>query len=188
MAKLFIKNMVCNRCIMAVRREIEQIGMEVDRIKLGEVALALKPTDAQKSALQEALTRLGFELIGDKKSQTIERIKTVIIHLVHHRSGEARHNLSEILAGELRQDYSYLSNLFSEVEGITIEKYFIAQRIEKVKELLVYDELSIGEIAFRLNYSSPAYLSNQFKKATGLTPSHFKRIKEKKRKPLDKLL
>jgi len=188
MTKLFIKNMVCNRCIMAVRGEMERLGLEVESIKLGEVALVRDPAEAEKSALQEALTRLGFELIGDRKSQTIERIKTVIIQMVHHPSGEAKHNLSEVLAGELRQDYSYLSNLFSEVEGITIEKYFIAQRIEKVKELLVYDELSLGEIAFHLNYSSPAYLSNQFKKVTGLTPGHFKRIKEKKRKPLDKVL
>jgi len=187
MAKLFIKNMVCNRCIMAVRGVMERLGLEVERIKLGEVALAREPMGAEKPALQEALAQLGFELIGDKKSQTIERIKTVIIRLVHHPSSEAKHNLSEILAKELRQDYSHLSNLFSGVEGITIEKYFIAQRIEKVKELLVYDELSLGEIAFRLNYSSPAYLSNQFKKVTGLTPSHFKRVKEKKRKPLDKV-
>jgi len=188
MAKLFIKNMVCNRCILAVRGEMDRLGLEAEVVKLGEVALVRELSQTEKTALQEALTRLGFELIGDKKSRTIERIKTVIIHLVHHPSGEAKHNLSEILAGELRQDYSYLSSLFSEVEGITIEKYFIAQRIEKVKELLVYGELSLAEIAFRLHYSSPAYLSNQFKKVTGLTPSHFKQIKEDKRKPLDKVI
>src|SRR5690606_3422206 len=117
----------------------------------------------------------------------IEQIKNIIINLVHHQDNDIKINLSDLLSSQLHQDYNYLSNLFSAIEGITIEKYFIAQKIEKVKELLVYDELSLSEIAFQLNYSSTAYLSNQFKKVTGLTPSHFKKIKEEKRKPLDHL-
>ena len=126
-------------------------------------------------------------MIDDKKSRIIEKIKNIIIDLVHHQDNEAKTNLSDVLSNELHHDYNYLSNLFSEVEGTTIEKYFIAQKIERVKELLVYDELSLSEIAFQLNYSSVAYLSNQFKKTTGLTPSHFKQIKEEKRKPLDEV-
>ncbi|KKX47548.1 AraC family transcriptional reguator [Sphingobacterium sp. IITKGP-BTPF85] len=134
-----------------------------------------------------ALDPLGFEVIDDKKCRIIERIKNIIIELVHNRDSDIKTNLSDVLSNKLHHDYNYLSNLFSEVEGTTIEKYFIAQKIEKVKELLVYDELSLSEIAFRLNYSSVAYLSNQFKKVTGLTPSHFKQIKEDKRKPLDEV-
>ena len=137
--------------------------------------------------LEKVLIPLGFEIIDDKKSRVIEQIKNVIIDLVHHQDNETKNNLSDVLSKELHHDYNYLSNLFSEVEGTTIEKYFIAQKIEKVKELLVYDELSLSEIAFRLNYSSAAYLSNKFKKVTGLTPSHFKQVKEDKRKPLDKV-
>ena len=117
----------------------------------------------------------------------IEKIKNVIIDLVHHQDNDAKTNLSDVLSDALHHDYNYLSNLFSDIEGTTIEKYFIAQKVEKIKELLVYDELSLSEIADRMNYSSVAYLSNQFKKVTGLTPSHFKQIREDKRKPLDKV-
>ncbi|MBL7868163.1 MAG: AraC family transcriptional regulator, partial [Flavobacterium lindanitolerans] len=130
---------------------------------------------------------LGFEPIDSKKGRIIEKIKTVIINMVHHSDHDEKTNLSDLLSKALHHDYNYLSNLFSEVEGITIKKYFIAQKIEKVKELLVYDELSLSEIALRMNYSSVAYLSNQFKKVTGLTPSHFRQIREEKRKPLDKV-
>ena len=137
--------------------------------------------------LSEALVRLGFQIIDDKKSRIIEKIKNIIIELVHHQDNDTKTNLSEVLSNKLHHDYNHLSNLFSEIEGTTIEKYLIAQKIEKVKELLVYDELSLSEIAFRLNYSSVAYLSNQFKKVTGLTPSHFKQIKVDKRKPVDSL-
>ena len=156
MTTLFIKNMVCNRCIMVVQSELEKLGLGIKKIKLGEVVLE-KPLDSEQK------------------------------HQVHHADNEPKMNLSDILCTQLNHDYNYLSNLFSEVEGTTIEKYFIAQKIEKVKELLVYDELSLSEIAHRLNYSSVAYLSNQFKKVTGLTPSYFKQIKEDKRKPLDHL-
>src|SRR5690606_28337477 len=136
---------------------------------------------------EKALILLGFEVIDDRKSLIIEKIKNIIIDLVHHQDNDTKSNLSDVLSSKLHHDYNYLSNLFSEIEGTTIEKYFIAQKIEKVKELLVYDELSLSEIAFRLNYSSVAYLSNQFKKVTGLTPSHFKQIREDKRKSLDEV-
>lgn len=179
--------MVCNRCIMVVQNELDKLGLDVKNIKLGEVTLDKEPTTDEKNKLDKALILLGFELIDDKKSRVIEKIKNVIIDLVHHQDNNTKTNLSDVLSSQLHHDYNYLSNLFSEVEGSTIEKYFIAQKIEKVKELLVYDELSLSEIAFRLNYSSVAYLSNQFKKVTGLTPSYFKRIREDKRKPLDKV-
>lgn len=187
MTTLFIKNMVCNRCIMVVQNELDKFRLNVKNIKLGEITLQKDLPDDVKAKLGNALTALGFELIDDKKSRIIEKIKNVIIDLVHYQDSETKLNLSDVLSNELHHDYNYLSNLFSEIEGTTIEKYFISQKIEKVKELLVYDELSLSEIAYRLNYSSVAYLSNQFKKVTGLTPSHFKQIKEEKRKPLDKL-
>lgn len=187
MTTLFIKNMVCNRCIMVVQNELEKLGLTVKNIKLGEVTLEKEPAPEEKKKLEETLISLGFEVIDDKKGRIIEKIKNVIIDLVHHQDNHAKTNLSDVLSSQLHHDYNSLSNLFSEVEGTTIEKYFIAQKIEKVKELLVYDELSLSEIAFRLNYSSVAYLSNQFKKVTGLTPSHFRQIREDKRKPLDEV-
>ena len=187
MNTIFIKNMVCNRCIMVVHNELDKLGLNVKNIKLGEVTLSKEPTPEEKNKLDKALVLLGFELIDDKKSRIIEKIKNIIIELVHHQNNDAKTNLSDVLSSQLHHDYNYLSNLFSEIEGTTIEKYFIAQKIEKVKELLVYDELSLSEISFRLNYSSVAYLSNQFKKVTGLTPSYFKQIRDDKRKPLDKV-
>lgn len=187
MTTLFIKNMVCNRCIIVMKNELEKLGLSAISIKLGEVIFEKNITVEEKEKLDEALLELGFQIIDDKKSRIIEKIKNTIIELVHHQENEAKTNLSDILSTKLHHDYNYLSNLFSEIEGITIEKYFIAQKIERVKELLVYDEMSLSEIAFQLNYSSVAYLSNQFKKITGLTPSHFKQIKEEKRKPLDEV-
>ncbi|KEQ31115.1 AraC family transcriptional regulator [Elizabethkingia miricola] len=187
MTTLFIKNMVCDRCIMVVQAELDKLSLNAKNIKLGEVILDKEITPAEKDTLVKILAPLGFEVIDDKKSRMIEKIKSIIIDLVHHQDNEIKTNLSNILSNALHNDYNYLSNFFSEVEGTTIEKYFIAQKIEKVKELLVYDELSLSEIADRLNYSSVAYLSNQFKKVTGLTPSHFKQIREDKRKPLDKV-
>ncbi|KPH15065.1 AraC family transcriptional regulator [Chryseobacterium sp. ERMR1:04] len=185
MSLLFIKNMVCNRCIMVVQNELEKLGLSLTHIKLGEVTLANALSSDEKKSIEAVLVPLGFEVIDDKKSRIIEKIKNIIIDLVHHQDNDIKKNLSNVLTEQINHDYNYLSNLFSEVEGTTIEKYFIAQKIEKIKELLVYDELSLSEIAFRMNYSSVAYLSNQFKKVTGLTPSHFKKIREEKRKPLD---
>lgn len=187
MNTIFIKNMVCDRCIMVVQNELEKLGLDAKNIKLGEVILSKEITSLEKENLSKTLKPLGFEVIDDKKGRIIEKIKNIIIDLVHHQDSDVKTNLSDVLSDKLHHDYNYLSNLFSEVEGTTIEKYFIAQKVEKVKELLVYDELLLSEIANRLNYSSVAYLSNQFKKVTGLTPSHFKQIKEDKRKPLDKV-
>ncbi|HBW80928.1 MAG TPA: AraC family transcriptional regulator, partial [Sphingobacterium sp.] len=182
MNTIFIKNMVCDRCIMVVQNELEKLGLDAKNIKLGEVILSKEITSLEKENLSKTLEPLGFEVIDDKKGRIIEKIKNIIIDLVHHQDSDVKTNLSDVLSDKLHHDYNYLSNLFSEVEGTTIEKYFIAQKVEKVKELLVYDELSLSEIANRLNYSSVAYLSNQFKKVTGLTPSHFKQIKKDKRK------
>lgn len=187
MDTLFIKNMVCNRCILVVQNELDKLGIEANSIKLGEITLKKDLTIKERKELENALEPLGFQVIDDKKSRMIEKIKNVIIDLVHHRDNDIKTNLSDVLSNALHNDYNYLSNLFSDIEGTTIEKYFIAQKVEKIKELLVYDELSLSEIADRLNYSSVAYLSNQFKKVTGLTPSHFKQIREDKRKPLDKI-
>ncbi|MGV8094606.1 MAG: helix-turn-helix domain-containing protein [Mangrovibacterium sp.] len=185
--KLYIRNMVCDRCKMVVKAELENMGLHPLSVELGEVELDREITNQEKQQFSERLQQLGFSLIDDRKSRLIERIKTLIIELVHHRNNELSINLSDYLKDKINHDYHYISNLFSEVEGTTIEKYFIAQKIEKVKELLVYDELSLSEIADQLNYSSVAYLSSQFKKVTGFTPSYFKQIKEKKRKPLDKI-
>lgn len=185
--KVYIKNMVCNRCIMVVKNELEKLNFRPVTLTLGEVELDRVIDDHEKSIIKDHLQTFGFELIDDRKSRLIGQIKTLIIELVHQQNSELKLNLSDYLSGKLHHDYSYLSNLFSEVEGTTIEKYYIAQKIEKVKELLVYDELTLSEIAFQLNYSSLAHLSNQFKKVTGLTPSHFKNIKAGKRKPLDEV-
>lgn len=179
--------MVCDRCKMVVKAELEHLGLRPVSVDLGEVELDRELTGEEKQRLVERLQELGFSLIDDRKSRLIEQIKTLIIELVHYRNNELAVNLSDYLKSRVNHDYHYLSNLFSEVEGTTIEKYFIAQKIEKVKELLVYDELSLSEIANQLNYSSVAYLSNQFKKVTGFTPSHYKQIREKKRKSLDEV-
>jgi len=187
MDSIFIKNMVCNRCIMVVENELDKLNLDVNSVSLGKVDLNRPLTQEDKVKLKEVLLPLGFEVIDDKRSRIIESIKNIIIDVVHHQNAEVKISLSELLSSKLHLDYGYLSTLFSEVEGTTIEKYVIAQKIERVKELLVYDELSLSEIAFQLNYSSVAYLSNQFKKVTGLTPSHFKQIKEQKRKPLDEI-
>jgi AraC-like DNA-binding protein len=185
--KLHIRNVVCNRCIMVVQAELEKLGLHPILVTLGEVTLEQELSDDDKKQLDEKLQSLGFAIIDDKKSQLIEKIKNLIIELVHQQNNQLKTNLSDWLIKHLHHDYTYMTNLFSEVEGTTIEKYFIAQKIEKVKELLVYDELTLSEIAFQLNYSSVAHLSSQFKKVTGLTPSHFKKIREEKRKPLDEV-
>lgn len=187
MMTLFVRNMVCSRCRMVVRGELEKAGIEFLAVELGEIQIAEKPGDKQLEKLDEGLRHHGFELIDDKKSRIIEKIKNAIVIRIHHSGENIKTNLSDFIADKLNYDYTYLSNLFSEVEGTTIEKYFITQRIEKVKELLVYDELSLSEISDRLGYSSVAYLSGQFKKVTGLTPSHFKSLKEHKRINIEEL-
>ena len=184
---LYIKSMVCNRCILVVQQELQKLGIENGMVTLGEVETRAEIPKDKLEQLQKNLGALGFELLDNSKQKIIEKIKNVIIQKVHHSQEEDRHNFSEILSRALHKDYTYLSSLFSEVEGVTIEKYLINQKIEKVKELIIYDELNLSEIAYRLGYSSVAHLSNQFKKVTGLTPSHFKQVGHNKRKPLDKV-
>jgi AraC-like DNA-binding protein len=180
--------MVCNRCIKVVQEELVGLGYKIASIELGEVILEEPLSEMDTDRIREKLTQNGFELIDDKKGLIINRIKTLIIEYIHYDREKPDYvNLSDYLAREAGYDYSYLSNLFSSVEGQTIEHYLILQKIEKVKELLVYGEMTLNEISYQLGYSSVQHLSQQFKKITGLTPSHFKKIREIKRKPLDKL-
>jgi AraC-like DNA-binding protein len=183
---LYIRNMVCDRCSMVVGQELERLGITPLQVQLGEVTLPERPGDEDLRRVSQALAAVGFSLIDDRKSRTIEQIRNAIIDIVH-RGKHLGTNLSDHLVTIIGRDYSYLSNLFSEVEGTTIEQYYIHQKIEKAKELLVYGELTLSQIASALGYSSVAHLSNQFKKVTGLTPSHFKKIKENKRTPIDKV-
>lgn len=183
--KLYVKNMVCSRCKMVVKTVFENIGINPISVELGEVELENDIQENQKKELLKNLRSIGFDLIDDKKSKAIDKIKTLIIDLVQNKNNDLKTNLSDFLSQELHQDYNTLSNLFSEVENTTIEKYFINQKIEKVKELIIYDELSLSEIAYSLNYSSVSYLSNQFKKVTGFSPTYFKNLKSIKRKQIE---
>lgn len=185
--KIFIKNMVCNRCIMVIEDELKKMGLEPISVSLGEVILPSQLSNEEKHMLRKTIEPLGFSLLDDKKGQLIEQIKNLIIDLIYNNNNDLRVNLSDYINRKTHYDYNYISNLFSEIEGITIEKYFIAQKTERVKELLAYNEHTLSEIADMLNYSSVAHLSAQFKKVTGLTPSHFKQIGENRRRPLDKL-
>ncbi len=185
--KLFIKNMVCDRCKMMVRQELERAGLSPETVGLGEIEFSQVLTPQQITIVEDALTPLGFEMIDDRKSRLIEQIKKAVIELVYYTEEMPKVNLSTHLIQKLHYDYSHLSNLFSSIEGTTLEKYFIAQKIERVKELLVYDEMTLSEISFQMGYSSVAHLSNQFKKVTGLTPSHFKTIGHSKRNTIDKV-
>ncbi|WP_295124373.1 AraC family transcriptional regulator [uncultured Chitinophaga sp.] len=188
MTHLNIKNMVCDRCIMVVRQQLDDTGITYKQVKLGDVELANTPSPEQMVQLRERLTGLGFELLDDRRGALIEKIKNIIIRLIHHNKGEEMNTkLSVVLAGELHMDYHYLSSQFSASEGITIEKYTIQQRIERAKELLVYDQLTLSEIADSLGYSSVQHLSQQFKKVTGLTPSQYKSGAGTPRIPLDKV-
>jgi AraC-like DNA-binding protein len=185
---LYIRNMVCNRCIRVVREELEKLGLRIQRVELGEVDLVSgKPVDLKK--IRSVLEKNGFELIEDKRVRIIERIKLAILKLVQHDHSVSalKSNSSHYISRELGHDYHSLSALFSSVENITIEQYIILQRIERVKELVKYGELTLSEIAFKMGYSSVQHLSNQFKKITGLTPSHFKDLKKSLRKPLDRV-
>jgi AraC-like DNA-binding protein len=172
---------------MVVKQEMEKLNFQPTRVSLGEVELALALTEDQLHKLNDHLNEFGFELLDDSKKRIIEKIRNIIIKNVHYNEDDKKEKFSEILSKALHKDYSYLSKLFSEVEGITIEKHIINQKIEKVKELLVYDELSLSEIAYKLGYSSVAHLSSQFKKITGLTPSFFKQVHQKNRQSLDKI-
>jgi AraC family transcriptional regulator len=177
--------MVCNRCILAVKQELEKLNLEIQRINLGEVELMKTPSLKQMQQLTQNLYDLGFELLDDQKQRQIEKIKTLLIKKIQSGDVEEHFSISDYLTKALHKDYSYLSRLFSQVEGTTIEQYFILQKIEKVKEWLVYGELNLSEISFRLGYNSVSHLSAQFKKVTGLTPTHFKKMGASHRKPLD---
>ena len=183
----YVKNMVCNRCITAVQQVFERLDYQPVRIALGEVETANPISNDDLDNLRKSLVGQGFELIDDTKSRIIERIKNIVVQSVHHNHEDLKVNYSEYIESQLNRDYAYLSSLFSEVEGTTIEKFVILQKTERVKELLVYNELTLSEIAYQMGYSNVAYLSNQFKKITGLTPSHFKQVKENKRNPLDEI-
>lgn len=180
--------MVCDRCIMSVIQQLQEAGLPYRRIQLGEVELDQEPSADQLATLRQKLEQQGFELLDDKKARLVEKIKNIIVGLVHSNdAGDQSLKLSALLQDRLGLEYHYLSNLFSSVEGVTIEKYAILQRIERVKELLRYDEKNLSDIAFEMGYSSVQHLSQQFKKITGLTPTAFKELKQNLRKPLDKV-
>jgi len=179
--------MVTIRCKMVVKSELKKLGLHYATVELGEAEILEDISEEQLARLDVALRKTGLELMDDQKSILVEKIKAVIIELVHYNDDQIKVNLSDYLSKKLNHSYSFLANLFSEVKGTTIENFFLAHKIERVKELLVYDELTLTEIAYRLHYSSVAHLSNQFKKMTGLTPSHFKDLKNKRRRTLESL-
>lgn len=184
---LYIKNMVCNRCVMVVKQEFEKAGLKPADVKMGEVELNKEPSENQLLRINLRLQELGFEILDNQKQKSIERIKNLLINKIQTGEIEEHFTLSDFLSKKLNKEYSQISRLFSEVEGMTIEQFFILQKIEKVKEWIAYDELTLSEIAWRLGYSSVAHLSAQFKKVTGLTPSHVKKHGTNNRKSLDNI-
>ena len=176
--------MVCLRCQMAVKSELKKLGLHHTRVELGETEIMEDLSAEQRDNLSTSLKNIGLELLEDKKNIMVEKIKTIIIELVHYNEDQIKTNLSDYLSEKLNHNYTYISNLFSEIKGTSIENFYLSNKIEKVKELLVYDDLSLTEIAYKLHYSSVAHLSNQFKKMTGLNPSHFKNLKNINRSAL----
>lgn len=185
--KIYVKYMVSLRCKMVVKEELKKLGLHFIVVDLGEIEIMEDLSDLQREGLKTALLNSGLELMDDKRAVLIEKIRNVIVEMIHYSDEMPKINYSDYISEKLNYDYTYLSNLFSEVKGITIQQFIIMHKIERVKELLLYDELNLTEISYRLQYSSVAHLSNQFKKVTGLTPTHFKNIKEIKRKPLDEV-
>jgi AraC-like DNA-binding protein len=185
--KIFIKYMVSIRCKMLVKAELDKLNLHYTTVDLGEVNIIGSVTMDQRDQLNIALKKSGLELMDDKRAMLIEKIKNVIIEMIHYSDEPPRTKFSTFLSGKLSHDYTYLANLFSEVQGTTIEHFIITHKIERVKELLVYDELNLTEIAYKLHYSSVGHLSNQFKKITGLSPSHFKKMKNKRLNNLENL-
>jgi AraC-like DNA-binding protein len=177
--------MVCIRCQMVVKAELEKLGLQYTYVKIGEADIVGDVKPEQLERLKTDLKKAGLVLMDNKKKILVEKINSAIIELVHYSEDQIKVNLSDYLSETLKYDYTYLANLFSEVKGITIEKFYLTHKIERVKELIIYDELNLSEIAWRLHYSSVAHLSNQFKKYTGVTPSHFKKLKNKKRESLN---
>ncbi len=184
---IFIKNMVCNRCILVIKQILKDLQFTPLQVDLGTAVVKEELTSDDREVIRKALEEYGFELIDDKRQRIIEQIRTSIIQLVHYEGNLSKLKLSEYLKEKCHYDYSFLSKLFTEMNGISIEKYYIAQKVERIKELLFYDELSISEIADKLQYSSVAHLSTQFRNVTGMSPSEFKRLKENGREPLDKV-
>lgn len=184
---LYIKNMVCRRCVLSVKDVLDRLSIAHHSVELGEAQLCDPLSGEQLKALEKELHNLGFEIIDNRQTAIIEKTKKAILEYLHLPEDQKRMKLSSFLSSALNYEYTYLSNLYSSIEGITIEQYFILQRIEKVKELLVYDQLSLSEIAFQMGYSSVHHLSAQFSKTTGLTPSHFKKIGASKRKSIDQV-
>ncbi|MEI6899871.1 MAG: AraC family transcriptional regulator [Bacteroidota bacterium] len=185
--KIFIKYMVSNRCKMAVKAVLKELGLHYILVDLGEVEIMEDLSDDLREQLKVNLVIAGLELMDDKRSVLIEKIKNSIIEMIHNTEENIKVNFSDYLSKKLSHDYTYLSNLFSEVQGTTIEHFIIAHKIERIKELIIYDELNISQIAWKMNYSSVAHLSNQFKKETGLSPSHFKQLKVKRRNPIEEI-
>ncbi|WP_255498817.1 AraC family transcriptional regulator [Dysgonomonas sp. ZJ709] len=185
--KLYVKYMVSRRCKMYVIDELKKLGLHYISVNLGEIDILENISPQQQEQIKVALSKAGLELIDDKKAILIEHIKTIIINLVHYSDEEIKTNLSDYLSDKLGYNYTYLATLFSEAEGCTIEHFMIVHKIEKVKELIIYDELNLTEIAFKLHYSSVAHLSHQFKKITGLTPTFFKNLKRKRRANLESI-
>ena len=170
---------------MAVKEELKRLGLHFVLVDLGEVEVMENLSMEQREQLKRGLHDSGLELMDDKKAVLIEKIKSAIIEMVHHSDTIIKINFSDFLSEKLNHDYTYLANLFSEVQGSTIEHFIISHKVERIKELIIYDELNITEIAYKMNYSSVAHLSNQFKKVTGLSPSHFKQMKDKRRSPIE---
>ena len=185
--KLYIKYMVSLRCKMVVKEELQNLGLNLVSVDLGMVEISGEMTPVQRDQLSANLLRSGLELLDDKKAIMIDKIKNVIIEMVHYADELPNTNYSEYISQKLGYDYTYLSNVFSEVKGITIQQFIILHKIEKVKELLLYDELTLTEISYKLQYSSVAHLSNQFKKITGLSPSFYKQLKQKRKNNLENL-
>ncbi len=179
--------MVSNRCKMAVKEELKKLGLHFIIVDLGEVEIMEDISPEQREQLKTALLDAGFQLMDDRKAVLIEQIKNVIVEMVHHTEATIKVNFSDFLSEKLNHDYTYLANLFSEVQGTTIEQFIISHKIERIKELIIYGELNMTEIAWNMNYSSVAHLSNQFKKVTGLSPSHFKQLKDKRRMPIEEI-
>lgn len=179
--------MVSVRCKMIVKQELTKLGLHFIIVELGEVEIMETLSVADREQVKIALFKSGLELMDDKRSVLIEKIKNTIVEMVHHTDELIKTNFSDYLSKKLNHDYTYLANLFSEVQGTTIEQFIISHKIERIKELIIYDELNITEIAFKMNYSSVAHLSNQFKKVTGLSPSHFKKLKVKRRSPIEEI-
>lgn len=179
--------MVSARCKVAVKEVLKNMQLHFVIIDLGEVDVMEELTGEQLGQLKKDLLSLGFELMDDRKAMLIERIKNVIVEMVHHSDAMIKVNFSDYLSEKINHDYTYLANIFSEVQGTTIEQFIISHKVERIKELIIYDELNITEIAYKMNYSSVAHLSNQFKKVTGLSPSHFKQLKDKRRNPIEEI-